>query len=731
MSVFGWGAFLGGAAQRTQERMKEAEQWKMLSIQNGAKAFNTEVTNYKKNKAIRQAKIQTANDILKQSTFSSDQVIQAGDVVGWKSQEDILKYLRENFIEPERPQGDRLAQDTQNLFGPEPQAPTPTDFIPTAPERKGISGGLLDVFSPRKLPSEREVNQMLGFTPEQTRQTGQTVSVGPAGSTGSSGPGLKDLKRKVSTEDINTIEDRFRNEGLFPRIGGRDGEFNANLQPINELNSAFRSFATQLAVEGVSRGQDVNTAMARAEDRLASFSNSEPFQNIMERIQAGGDITETPKISRLRKDEKGNVILDEKGKPKTNPLFKDMENVLLEFNNDPDIFESAVRAFSTIADENAVDIMVDDANGEWLIDADNYAKSRATNQEEYNSILKDQIYSLAPRRRREVQTKLAGWREELQTTGSLEFPEPNSGEMVGLTAPTSPVDILEEKMPLEATVEPGVTVTEETPTLSSEGAATQELSGLISEPTQRSMKDYITQSAKSLVDSMSPENLKKSIKNVLGDAYAMDLKLLNAFSDEGQLVATKLIKAAEKRGKMDSKLSRNMLSAKFRGDPDDETLEGLITENEGGFHAKVYEDSTGHKTIGIGFNVDRPGAEQTLAEVVGETAADDIMRGRRELKEEEAQQLLAMDIAEATNDAKRIVKGYDELPERIQKVLVDLTYNVGEGDLRGFKKFLAAVENKDWEVAIEELLDSNYAFQTGARAINNAMLIAKELKENG
>ena len=68
---------------------------------------------------------------------------------------------------------------------------------------------------------------------------------------------------------------------------------------------------------------------------------------------------------------------------------------------------------------------------------------------------------------------------------------------------------------------------------------------------------------------------------------------------------------------------------------------------------------------------------------------------------------------------KEVVERYpffDDLNDVRQRVFVNMTFNLGSTRLAMFKKFLAAVEARDYETAAEEMLDSKWAEQVKGRA---------------
>jgi lysozyme len=125
-------------------------------------------------------------------------------------------------------------------------------------------------------------------------------------------------------------------------------------------------------------------------------------------------------------------------------------------------------------------------------------------------------------------------------------------------------------------------------------------------------------------------------------------------------------------------------------------LKEHIKEYEG-FSSLAYECTAGYTTIGYGRNIEQKG-----------------------ITKEEAEHLLINDIKQYYKELRGIINKFDELPEKAQLVLVDMTYNLGLSKLLNFENMLDAIDAHDWEKAAIELLDSRYASQVKRRARINA-----------
>jgi len=136
-----------------------------------------------------------------------------------------------------------------------------------------------------------------------------------------------------------------------------------------------------------------------------------------------------------------------------------------------------------------------------------------------------------------------------------------------------------------------------------------------------------------------------------------------------------------------------------------ENLEQLIMRHEG-FRNKIYKDSVGKKTIGIGHLI---------------TPKDKFKEGVYYSK----QQLIEVfrtDLANAKFYANLLVQDWN-LPEPAYNVIVSMIYQMGNVGLSKFKKFLACVKAHDWKGAKFNGLDSRWAKQTPKRALEQMKML--------
>ncbi len=143
-------------------------------------------------------------------------------------------------------------------------------------------------------------------------------------------------------------------------------------------------------------------------------------------------------------------------------------------------------------------------------------------------------------------------------------------------------------------------------------------------------------------------------------------------------------------------------------------LELQLTKHEGK-HNKVYNDSVGIPTIGIGFNLKRADAKAKI-EAVGADYAK-ILAGTEELADDQISKLFKDDIANSVAAGRNIVSNFDELSDVRKRVIVDMIFNLGEAGLKKFKNMRSAVEAQNFGIAGDEMKNSKWYKQVKSRGV--------------
>lgn len=120
-----------------------------------------------------------------------------------------------------------------------------------------------------------------------------------------------------------------------------------------------------------------------------------------------------------------------------------------------------------------------------------------------------------------------------------------------------------------------------------------------------------------------------------------------------------------------------------------------------GFSEVVYECPAGYPTIGFGRNLDIFPLEDNEELPMTQAAAKLWLYNR--MKEVRKEVIIA-------------IPPVILMPPEVRLVLTDMAFNLGIKGLKGFKKMLQALRDKDYKKAAEELRDSKYYTQTGRRA---------------
>ena len=127
---------------------------------------------------------------------------------------------------------------------------------------------------------------------------------------------------------------------------------------------------------------------------------------------------------------------------------------------------------------------------------------------------------------------------------------------------------------------------------------------------------------------------------------------------------------------------------------------------EEGYRASVYLDSLSKPTIGYGFLIDS-----------------------LELQEDICQLILMRKLEKLIKNIKFNFKWFDDMPEKVQDVIINMCYQLGVSGVSKFKKTIQFIKNKQWEKASVEMLDSKWFFQTPQRA-KRLSAIVKSVEED-
>ena len=128
-----------------------------------------------------------------------------------------------------------------------------------------------------------------------------------------------------------------------------------------------------------------------------------------------------------------------------------------------------------------------------------------------------------------------------------------------------------------------------------------------------------------------------------------------------------------------------------------------------------------HATIGIGHKILDTDPEKDL-DIFGinwEEVPDE-----QYITEDRCYILFQEDVQIAISGCMKIYNNWDDLPQEVQHILVNMCFQLGQRGLSNFKQMGKAIEDADWEKASVEMMDSRWASQTPERAerLKNRML---------
>ena len=127
-----------------------------------------------------------------------------------------------------------------------------------------------------------------------------------------------------------------------------------------------------------------------------------------------------------------------------------------------------------------------------------------------------------------------------------------------------------------------------------------------------------------------------------------------------------------------------------------------IQKHEGAVYS-IYRDHLGNRTFGIGHLVTPEDPEWLLPD-------------RSPVTAERVENVYADDLSTAFTAVKNLVPDICDHPEAVQLVLTNMAFNLGQTRLAGFKRMLAAVNERNYKQASVEMIDSRWAKQVPKRA---------------
>ena len=135
---------------------------------------------------------------------------------------------------------------------------------------------------------------------------------------------------------------------------------------------------------------------------------------------------------------------------------------------------------------------------------------------------------------------------------------------------------------------------------------------------------------------------------------------------------------------------------------DIEKLREEIKYDEGSVN-EIYLDHLGLATFGIGHLVTE--WDEEYGWEVGTPVSED-----------RCNEVFDSDIQIVLADCEQLYPDFNELPEEVQRIIANMMFNMGRPRLSKFKGMKAGVDERDWNKAADEMVDSRWYRQVTNRA---------------
>ena len=118
---------------------------------------------------------------------------------------------------------------------------------------------------------------------------------------------------------------------------------------------------------------------------------------------------------------------------------------------------------------------------------------------------------------------------------------------------------------------------------------------------------------------------------------------------------------------------------------------------------KIYNDHLGYATFGIGH-------------LVRESDPENGSPLGTEVSEDRVIEAFDADVEIVLSDCSTLYPDFEDLPEEAQQIIANMMFNLGRPRLSKFVGMKRGVDEKDWNSAADEMVDSRWYRQVGARA---------------
>jgi len=118
-----------------------------------------------------------------------------------------------------------------------------------------------------------------------------------------------------------------------------------------------------------------------------------------------------------------------------------------------------------------------------------------------------------------------------------------------------------------------------------------------------------------------------------------------------------------------------------------------------GYRNKVYLDSLGKRTVGV-----------------GHLCVEDFWEDNKEYSEKYLMKVLKDDLKNAIEGAEELCSDCPDLKDQAKEIIVEMVFQLGKTGVSKFRNMWEALKVPDYPTAAKEMLDSRWAKQTPSRA---------------
>lgn len=122
-----------------------------------------------------------------------------------------------------------------------------------------------------------------------------------------------------------------------------------------------------------------------------------------------------------------------------------------------------------------------------------------------------------------------------------------------------------------------------------------------------------------------------------------------------------------------------------------------------GVKYEIYKDHLGYPTFGIGHLV--TDSDPEFGYDVGTPVS-----------EQRVEEAFDIDVQVVLRECDKLYPDFDNLPEEVQQIIANMMFNLGRPRLSKFKGMKKGVDEKNWNTAADEMVDSRWYRQVGKRA---------------